>query len=559
MSCLVSAHHSHANMRSNLRFSNVPKTNKRFLTSIIKSTDDHNKTILRAQAMAAEEVRQERRENEKNDRRRRAEEAVEAERMRRFMGKRGGDWAHNWDGRKGRSKDNGDEERCGRREGKRRERSWERRDEDEKSEHDDDYDRERERDRDRRRSGKSEGDRERRHRHRHRSRSTERKSRRHDHDRKSRRRSRSRSPRRRDRSKHDEDTDSRTKRRSSQDPSRSVSPHPSDRRKRRRDTDRRRSHSRSRSPVEDGPNCERQEGRRQSGDREWSHKRHRTSMSQSPLPERSSNKASRRSSQSPIRSNSGKPEKHDPRLREDELREQLKSKSRISAEPNHSNSSGRSPSPHHTSNTPEAPLPFTACPSSLQNLGTQPTSRSPPPPQAPPRLKSSPPPLPPPPAPPVPVSPPEEPTTSKSKSRSKTDSSSKRTRKTREHPRPPSSSPPPLPSHLPSKMDKYFESTYDPRLDVAPLSLPEVPATGLIPDADYAGWDAMLDLIRIRREDKEEKKRLERWGVSKDKDKGKKSDSSGGDKYGSGELDVMTIEYNKRGSVREWDLGKEGF
>ncbi len=108
-------------------------------------------------------------------------------------------------------------------------------------------------------------------------------------------------------------------------------------------------------------------------------------------------------------------------------------------------------------------------------------------------------------------------------------------------------------------MDKYFESNYDPRFDVAPLALPEVPSTGLIPDADYAGWDAMLELIKMRREDKDEKKRLERWGVSKDKDKPKKSAGSSGDKYGSGEVDIMSIEYKKKGSVREWDLGKEGF
>lgn len=109
-------------------------------------------------------------------------------------------------------------------------------------------------------------------------------------------------------------------------------------------------------------------------------------------------------------------------------------------------------------------------------------------------------------------------------------------------------------------MDKYFESGYDPRFDVAPLALPEVPSTGLIPDADYAGWDAMLDLIRARREDKEEKKRLERWGIGKDTEKEKeKGKKSSGDKYGSGELDIMSIEYKKKGSVREWDLGKEGF
>lgn len=103
-------------------------------------------------------------------------------------------------------------------------------------------------------------------------------------------------------------------------------------------------------------------------------------------------------------------------------------------------------------------------------------------------------------------------------------------------------------------MDKYFEASYDPRLDVAPLSVPEIPKSGLISDADFAGWDAMLELIRLRREDKAEKKRLERLGISAD-DLGKKSGSGSS----SGGLDIMEIEYKKKGAVREWDLGKEGF
>lgn len=106
-------------------------------------------------------------------------------------------------------------------------------------------------------------------------------------------------------------------------------------------------------------------------------------------------------------------------------------------------------------------------------------------------------------------------------------------------------------------MDKYFEASYDPRLDVAPLSVPTIPSTGLISDAEFAGWDAMLELIRQRREDKEEKKRLERWGVGKDKDKDKKK--KGTEASSSDVVDVMSIEYKKRGAVREWDLGKEGF
>lgn len=106
-------------------------------------------------------------------------------------------------------------------------------------------------------------------------------------------------------------------------------------------------------------------------------------------------------------------------------------------------------------------------------------------------------------------------------------------------------------------MDRYFEDTYDPRLDVAPLALPAIPATGLISDAEFAGWDAMLEVIRQRREDKEEKKRLDRWGIS---DKGKEKDKKKDGAEGTSEaVDIMSIEYKKRGAVREWDLGKEGF
>ncbi|TFY50213.1 hypothetical protein EVG20_g11653 [Dentipellis fragilis] len=66
--------------------SNAPRTNKRFLSSIIRSTDDHNKTILRAQAFSAAEIRAQKEEAERRERRARAEEAATAERMRRLMG-----------------------------------------------------------------------------------------------------------------------------------------------------------------------------------------------------------------------------------------------------------------------------------------------------------------------------------------------------------------------------------------------------------------------------------------------------------------------------------------
>jgi hypothetical protein len=118
-------------------------------------------------------------------------------------------------------------------------------------------------------------------------------------------------------------------------------------------------------------------------------------------------------------------------------------------------------------------------------------------------------------------------------------------------------------------MDKYFSPTYDPRLDVAPLASSssgltiDVPATGLIDNAQFEGWDAMLELIRIRREDRVEKKRLERMGLGPEKDKNKE----GRGKKGAGMVSaaaedgkgIMEIEYKKKGAVREWDMGKEGF
>jgi hypothetical protein len=116
-------------------------------------------------------------------------------------------------------------------------------------------------------------------------------------------------------------------------------------------------------------------------------------------------------------------------------------------------------------------------------------------------------------------------------------------------------------------MDKYFEASYDPRLDVAPLAAPSIPETGLINNAEFEGWDAMLELIQQRRADKVERKRLERLGVveksGKEKKKSKSSKVAGLGiagtlaSWSSGGDGIMEIEYNKRGSVREWDLGKE--
>src|ERR1700749_4952230 len=57
---------------------NAVKPNKRFLTSIIKSTDEHNKSILRAQAESANEIKQQREMEEREERMRRAREAASA-------------------------------------------------------------------------------------------------------------------------------------------------------------------------------------------------------------------------------------------------------------------------------------------------------------------------------------------------------------------------------------------------------------------------------------------------------------------------------------------------
>jgi len=112
-------------------------------------------------------------------------------------------------------------------------------------------------------------------------------------------------------------------------------------------------------------------------------------------------------------------------------------------------------------------------------------------------------------------------------------------------------------SALPSKMDKYFEESYDPRLDVEPLPLPTIPSTGLISDAEFEGWDAMLELIKLRRQDREDKKALERVGITAKRSK------SGAIVADRPDVDtgssVMDIKYAKKGAVREWDMGKEGF
>ena len=50
-------------------------------------------------------------------------------------------------------------------------------------------------------------------------------------------------------------------------------------------------------------------------------------------------------------------------------------------------------------------------------------------------------------------------------------------------------------------------------------------------------------------------------GIRKDKkDKGKSTELGIiNDRWREGNENIMEIEYNKKGSVREWDMGKQGF
>lgn len=146
-------------------------------------------------------------------------------------------------------------------------------------------------------------------------------------------------------------------------------------------------------------------------------------------------------------------------------------------------------------------------------------------------------------------------------------------------------------------MDKYFDPTYDPRLDYTLTDVTD-PSTGLIAEGAFDGWDRMLETVRARKEDKsmratregreerEEKserrrererrraereerrrKRRRRRGggdaASDDEEdshdgasdeEGDRSSYGGASRGGGG---VMDVKYVKRGKAREWDLGKE--
>ncbi|KAG8836344.1 hypothetical protein FRC17_005630 [Serendipita sp. 399] len=103
-----------------------------------------------------------------------------------------------------------------------------------------------------------------------------------------------------------------------------------------------------------------------------------------------------------------------------------------------------------------------------------------------------------------------------------------------------------------SKMDKYFKSDYDPRLDVAPAA-----SDGFIPPGAFDNWDWMLQVVRARREEKEERKRLEK--LYKSDPLKKDSDKPASASRAADIEELMNMQYTKRGGTREWDEGKKEF
>lgn len=53
----------------------------------------------------------------------------------------------------------------------------------------------------------------------------------------------------------------------------------------------------------------------------------------------------------------------------------------------------------------------------------------------------------------------------------------------------------------PSKMDRYFAPDYDPRLDINVDALTD-PVTGFIAPGSFGEWSHMLELMRVRKDDK---------------------------------------------------------
>ncbi len=111
-------------------------------------------------------------------------------------------------------------------------------------------------------------------------------------------------------------------------------------------------------------------------------------------------------------------------------------------------------------------------------------------------------------------------------------------------------------------MDKYFDPAYDPLLDVGP-SQPSL--SELVPEGAFDHWNTMLELVKLRNEDKAERKAREKLEGKKSKSKkkgSKKEEEEEREKerrirLGIERPGVMDIKYAPRGAMREWDVGKE--
>lgn len=455
----------------------MPRANKRFLSAIIRNTDEHNKAVLRAQAETAQEARARKEEEERRERRERAKEATEAERLRRLMGGSSRRQDDSWD----------------RRDSRRRHSSRERRS-DEKNISSDGHRKRRHRSRSNS-APPSESDTVRRN-----------GSRRHRDDDDGHTHldthSRSKEPRDRDgrrRSEKGYNVEDSSRKRRKRSNSRSASP--SNSRRRRRDVS---------SVADDDDEQESSRKRLDKG----------KAVDRSPLG----------SDSTPLRARTTKDsiptDVHDA---DDSLQRNISTKSsrhqtRSLERTNSASSSRLSPHPIDLSS----------------QFKTRNSVQQHPDPPASPTLS-------------------EEEDIERFRPRRRHHKVSGHTSRAAEKissaSRPISKSPSP---ELSSKMDKYFDASYDPRLDTGPLVLPNIPSTGLIDGAEFEGWEAMLDIVRQRREDRAERKRLERLGLLPD-DKAKKEKKSlkesGAWTMDAG-VSVLDIKYNKRGAVREWDMGK---
>ncbi|UZJ57406.1 hypothetical protein CBS101457_006726 [Exobasidium rhododendri] len=117
------------------------------------------------------------------------------------------------------------------------------------------------------------------------------------------------------------------------------------------------------------------------------------------------------------------------------------------------------------------------------------------------------------------------------------------TREERDH-RSPSARSPVAAADTDSKMDRYFDRHYDPKLDVSAKVAQD--KDGLIEDD---GWDRMLQVLKEKDERKLARKEEKRRG------KRSREKESGEDQAREG-TGLFDTRYASRGGEREWDKGK---